>query len=65
MIYRWIWFVIFGILIIMFPQLLAYLIAFFFIFIWVNIIVFALAIKKATKNEQMVFQIGSFKILKK
>ncbi len=61
-------FILVGILIIIFPALLAYFVAGIIIFIGINLLIIWIALNKAKKssvNNSVVFEVWSFKILKK
>jgi len=66
--FAWIFLVVFGTLIIVFPQFLAYLIWWFFLFVWLNIIIFTSSINNKNKNNSdnrwSFFKIGKYKIYK-
>ncbi len=57
----WIFLIVFGIIIIFAPEILAYLIWWFFIFLGVNILVFFARVKKSKSWENYV-KFGNYKI---
>jgi uncharacterized membrane protein HdeD (DUF308 family) len=62
MLVYWILTLIFGILVIVFPDLLAYLIWWFFIFLGANIIVIWFMFKKKKWKKESYVEIGDYKI---
>jgi hypothetical protein len=63
MIFCWILITLFGIIVVAFPQILAYLIWWFFIFLWVNVLLFWFYFnKKTTKNKESYVEVGGYKI---
>ncbi len=63
----WIFLTIFGIVIILFPEFLAYLIWSFFLFLGLNILIFNFKLQKQfTKNndKEVFIKIGKYKIYK-
>jgi len=64
MLFYGLFFLTLGVLIVIFPNLLAYIVAFFFISIWINLLVMYWMLKpKTTKKQEFI--IGSYKIIKK
>jgi multisubunit Na+/H+ antiporter MnhC subunit len=64
MLFYWLFFLTLGVLIVIFPNLLAYIVAFFFISIGINLLIMYWMLKpKASKESEFV--IGSYKIVKK
>ncbi len=62
MIFAWLLFITFGILVIVFPNLVAYLIGGFFVLIGLNIIIGAFLVKKKAKEDGV--RIAGYKIYK-
>ena len=61
MLFYGIFFLLFGVAILIWPELLAYMIAIFFIFMGLNILFFYFLIKPKKKKEVII---GSYKIVK-
>ncbi len=59
--------ILFGIIVLAYPQLIAYLIAFFFIAIGINMLVFGMRIQRGqnAKNGQNGFRFGSYEIIRR
>lgn len=61
-------FFIFGIFIILFPEIIAYMIGFFLIFIGLNIFIFAMRIKimqRQTQSPESIFSFGGYEFIKR
>jgi len=58
----WIIFILFGILNVVFPQMIAYLIGAFFILIWVSLLLTWAKFSSQKKNEEQVVKFGKYKI---
>lgn len=61
MVFIWFTTLAFGLLVVIFPNLISYLIWWLLIFIWINIIAFNLIIKKSNKKDSYV-QFWDYKI---
>lgn len=61
-----IWFIIFWIIVILAPEILAYLLGWLFIFIWINMLVFFWIFKKKTNSTtgKDYVEFGDYKIYK-
>ncbi len=57
----WLLLVVFWVTLIVFPDILAYLLWGFFIFLWINILIFFRAIK-SKKSENNYVKFGKYKI---
>ncbi len=60
-----IFFILFGGIILAFPDFLAYIIGFLFLFIGVNSLAISLMMKKKNPSEQKSWSFGKYEILKK
>ena len=65
MLFYGLFFLILWVLILIYPNLLAYIVAFFFIVVWMNILTLYFLFKKSTKFSDEGFIIGSYKVVKK
>jgi len=65
MLFYGLFFLILWVLILIYPNLLAYIVAFFFIVVWMNILTLYFLFKKSTKSSEEGFIIGSYKVVKK
>ena len=54
--------IIFGVIIIIYPEFLAYLIGWFFVFVWVNLALIWFAFKRWIKEDYVKF--GKYKIFR-
>ncbi len=57
----WLLFLVFWIVLIVFPDILAYLLWWFFIFLWINILIFFRALNSKKSGENYV-KFGKYKI---
>ena len=64
MLFYGIFLVLFWVVIIIYPELLAYIVASFFIIAGINILVFYFMLKRAEKETEEII-IGSYKVIKK
>jgi uncharacterized membrane protein HdeD (DUF308 family) len=64
MLIYWVLTLVFGILVIAFPNLLAYLIWGFFIFLGINIIVIAIIFNKKKGKKDDYVEIGGYKVFR-
>lgn len=65
----WIFLTIFGLIIIIFPEIIAFLVWWFFLFLWLNILFFNFSIKSninksKSSNKEEVFKFGKYTIYK-
>ncbi len=58
----WTSLIAFWIIIILFPAILVFLIWWFFIFVWVNIIASSIYLNKTAKNQEEYIKFGKYKI---
>ena len=56
--------IIFWIIIIAAPEILAYLIWWFFIFIWLNMLFIGMAFKKGKSSKESYVKFGNYKIFR-
>ena len=64
MLFYWMFSLALWVLILLFPNLLAYIVAFFFIVIWLNVLTLYFMLKPSKKKEEG-FVIWSYKVVKK
>jgi len=64
MLFYGLFFLILWVLILIYPNLLAYIVAFFFIVVWMNILTLYFLVKKSTKSSGEII-IWSYKVVKK
>lgn len=66
MITFWFFFLVFGVFIILQPAFLAYIIAFVFIFLGINLLIFGFRIQSLSKQKSdKVFRFGNYEFIKK
>lgn len=60
------WFLslVFGVIIVMFPEFLTYLIGFFFVFLGVNILFAAAIFRRGTAPGEKTWNVGGYEIIK-
>ncbi len=63
--FTWIWMILFGVCVILFPQIIAYFIGGLFVFLWLTSFIFAQKLKKSSfyGNENYV-KFGNYKIFR-
>lgn len=64
MLFYGLFFLILWVLILIYPNLLAYIVAFFFIVVWINILTLYFLFKKSTKSSGEII-IWNYKVVKK
>ncbi len=63
MLFYWLLFLLLGVLIVIFPNLLAYIVAFFFISVGINLLIVYFMFKSPEKESSVI--IWKYKIIKK